>query len=86
MSGMASPFRQAGAERVDPLLVALWIALIIVAMVWIAPFVFIIFTSLKSNATVMGTGAFSPPTSLAWGMEPAGHKTLESCARKYPGS
>ena len=66
MSGVASPFRQAGAERVDPLLVALWIALIIVAMVWIAPFVFIIFTSLKSNATVMGTGAFSPPTSLAW--------------------
>jgi len=66
MSGVASPFRQAGAERVDPLLVALWIALIIVAVVWIAPFIFIIFTSLKSNATVMGTGAFSPPTSLAW--------------------
>ena len=57
MSALASPFRQAGAERVDPLLVALWITLVLVAVIWIAPFVFIIFTALKSNSTVMGTGA-----------------------------
>ena len=66
MSAVASPFRQAGTDRIDPLLVALWVTLIVVAVIWIAPFVFIIFTSLKSNSTVMGTGAFSPPTSLAW--------------------
>jgi raffinose/stachyose/melibiose transport system permease protein len=66
MSAVASPFRQAGTDRIDPLLVALWVTLVVIAVIWIAPFVFIIFTSLKSNSTVMGTGAFSPPTSLAW--------------------
>ena len=40
MSGVASPFRQAGAERVDPLLVALWIALIIVAVVGLLGWLF----------------------------------------------
>jgi raffinose/stachyose/melibiose transport system permease protein len=66
MSAIANPFRQAGTDRVDPLLVALWITLFIIAVIWIAPFVFIIFTSLKSNSTVMGTGAFAPPTEIAW--------------------
>jgi raffinose/stachyose/melibiose transport system permease protein len=66
MSAIASPFRQAGTDRVDPLLVALWITLVVVAVIWIAPFVFIIFTALKSNSTVMGTGAFVPPTEIAW--------------------
>lgn len=50
----------------DPILVILWVALIVVAIVWIAPFVFIVFTSLKANSTVMGSSAFAPPTSLEW--------------------
>jgi raffinose/stachyose/melibiose transport system permease protein len=66
VSAVASPFRQAGTDRIDPLLVALWITLVIIAVIWIAPFVFIVFTSLKSNSTVMGTGAFSPPAEVAW--------------------
>ena len=37
-----------------------------IAVVWIAPFVFIVFTSLKANSTVMGSSAFAPPTSLEW--------------------
>ena len=37
-----------------------------VAVVWIAPFVFIVFTSLKSNADVMATSAFTPPLDPAW--------------------
>jgi raffinose/stachyose/melibiose transport system permease protein len=45
----------------DWVLVGLWIALTAVAIVWIAPFVFIIFTSLKSNAAVMSSNAFAPP-------------------------
>jgi raffinose/stachyose/melibiose transport system permease protein len=53
--------------RRDPLLAALWIALILFAVIWVAPFVFIVFTSLKSNAEVMGSGAFTPPTELATG-------------------
>jgi raffinose/stachyose/melibiose transport system permease protein len=71
MSGLANPFRPAGSDRIDPLLVALWIALIVVAVLWIAPFVFIVFTSLKANATVMGESAFAPPSSLEWRNYPA---------------
>ena len=50
----------------NSILVILWVALIVVAIVWIAPFVFIVFTSLKANSTVMGSSAFAPPTSLEW--------------------
>ena len=52
--------------RRDPVLVALWIALLLVALIWIAPFIFIVFTSLKSNQEVMATSAFSPPAEFAW--------------------
>jgi raffinose/stachyose/melibiose transport system permease protein len=66
MNGFARAFRQPGLDRVDPILVTLWVALIVIAIVWIAPFVFIVFTSLKANSTVMGSSAFAPPTSLEW--------------------
>jgi raffinose/stachyose/melibiose transport system permease protein len=66
MSGFARAFRQQGLDRIDPILVLLWAALIVIAVVWIAPFVFIVFTSLKANSTVMGSSAFAPPTSLEW--------------------
>jgi len=56
------------ANRVprDPVLIGLWIALALVAVIWIAPFVFILFTSLKTNAEVMASSAFAPPTAPAW--------------------
>lgn len=66
MSAYASFFRPAGLDRVDPLLVALWVTLLAIAVIWIAPFVFIVFTSLKANTAVMGESAFAPPTSLDW--------------------
>ncbi|WP_050577459.1 carbohydrate ABC transporter permease [Sinorhizobium arboris] len=53
-------------RRVDPVLVGLWIALVLVALIWLAPFVFMIFTSLKTNEAVMATGAFTPPPEYAW--------------------
>jgi raffinose/stachyose/melibiose transport system permease protein len=53
-------------RRYDPVLVALWIALVAIAAIWIAPFVFILFTSLKSNAEVMVSSAFALPTSVHW--------------------
>jgi ABC-type sugar transport system permease subunit len=59
-------FRQPGLDRIEPVLVFLWLVLIVIAIVWIAPFVFIVFTSLKANSTVMGSSAFAPPTSLEW--------------------
>lgn len=66
MNPFANVFKPAGLDRVDPVLVILWVLLLVVAVLWIAPFVFIVFTSLKANATVMGTSAFAPPTDLEW--------------------
>ncbi|WIJ26386.1 carbohydrate ABC transporter permease [Devosia sp. RR2S18] len=53
-------------KRSDPVLIGLWIALVVVAILWIAPFIFIVFTSLKSAAAVTNTGAFTPPTDPQW--------------------
>ena len=66
MNSFVRAFRQPGLDRIDPILVILWVALIVIAIIWIAPFVFIVFTSLKANSTVMGSSAFAPPTSLEW--------------------
>lgn len=57
-------FRQIGSERIDPLLVGLWVSLVVLGLVWIAPALFIISTSLKSTADVTATGAFSLPTEV----------------------
>lgn len=67
MSALGRAFRQPGLERIDPVLVILWLILVAIAVVWIAPFVFIVFTSFKANSTVMGSSAFAPPASLEWG-------------------
>ncbi|OLP57858.1 ABC transporter permease [Xaviernesmea oryzae] len=66
MTLFSQAFRRVGSAKVDPVLVALWISLILLALIWITPFVFIVFTALKSNATVMGASAFMPPTELAF--------------------
>lgn len=66
MSVFTAPFRVAGSSRVDPMLVALWLALIILAVIWIAPFVFIVFTALKTQAAITGGNAFLPPASPQW--------------------
>ena len=57
-------FRPQGSDRIDPMLVMLWTGLILIALLWVAPIVFIVFTSLKTNADVMNTGAFTPPPEL----------------------
>jgi len=56
----------AGKPKRDPILIALWISLIVVALIWVAPFVFIVFTSLKTKAAVTSTGAFMPPVHFAF--------------------
>ena len=65
MSLWEQAFRPVGSTKRDPVLVALWLSLIVLAVIWITPFVFIVFTSLKSNAAVMGGSAFAPPTEFA---------------------
>lgn len=66
MKMLSAAFRPSGSDRIDPMLVFLWAALAGLAAIWVAPFVFIVFTSLKSSAGVMGTSAFSPPPELDW--------------------
>ena len=51
----------------DWVLVGLWISLVLLALIWLAPFVFMVFTALKSDADINGTAAYAPPTGLAWG-------------------
>ncbi|HZG28624.1 MAG TPA: carbohydrate ABC transporter permease [Ensifer sp.] len=67
MSLLSQAFRPVGSNRVDPMLVALWLALVVLALVWITPFVFIVFTALKSSDAVMNTSAFALPTEPDFG-------------------
>jgi raffinose/stachyose/melibiose transport system permease protein len=55
-----------GKLRRDPILIGLWLALLVFALIWVAPFVFIIFTSLKTKAEVTSSGAFMPPVQFAF--------------------
>jgi raffinose/stachyose/melibiose transport system permease protein len=64
-------FRRMGTDRFDPVLLGLWISLVVLALLWLAPFVFIVLTSLKSNAGVMGGSAFALPEEWAWQNYPA---------------
>ena len=64
MNTNPSPFKQLGSDRVDPVLVTLWVVLIVLAVIWIAPAIFIVSTSLKSTQDVMSSGAFTPPSEV----------------------
>lgn len=66
MSLFEQAFRPVGSTKRDPVLVALWISLIVIAVIWIMPFVFIVFTSLKTTSEVMRSSAFAAPTSPEW--------------------
>jgi raffinose/stachyose/melibiose transport system permease protein len=50
----------------DALTVALWISLFIAVLFWMAPFVFIVFTSLKSRPDLLLGSPFLPPKLLAF--------------------
>lgn len=66
MNAVSAPFRIAGSSRIDPVLVVLWICLIALALAWIVPFAFIIFTALKSQAEIATGNPFLPPLSPNW--------------------
>src|SRR5262249_36797684 len=67
LADCAARTRDVERPRRDWVLVGLWVALVVVALVWLAPFVFIVFTSLKSNAQVMASSAFAPPADPQYG-------------------
>lgn len=61
---LGNAFKPTGTDKIDPLLVVLWLALVAIAALWIAPFIFILFTALKADATVMGQSPFALPTDM----------------------
>ncbi len=58
--------RPFGGRPRDYVRIGLWIALLIAVLVWSIPLVFMIFTSLKSEADIFGTPAFVPPWNPEW--------------------
>jgi raffinose/stachyose/melibiose transport system permease protein len=58
-------FRPVGSNRVDPVLVVLWALLVVLALLWLTPFVFIVMTSVKTIADVAQTSAFALPATPA---------------------
>jgi raffinose/stachyose/melibiose transport system permease protein len=57
--------------------VALWIATLIIVLIWVVPFVFMILTSLKTRADVYGAPAFSLPATIAWSNFPDAIKRVD---------
>jgi raffinose/stachyose/melibiose transport system permease protein len=53
-------------RRIDPLNIGLWLAIALAALIWAVPFVFIVFTSLKTQAAIFETPAFALPPEFAW--------------------
>ena len=65
----ANPRAEGAGRRRPPrdwVLVGLWISLASLAAIWLAPFVFMVFTALKSDADINATAAYAPPTALNW--------------------
>jgi raffinose/stachyose/melibiose transport system permease protein len=50
-------------ERVQPdfIMIGLWLSLLLVAIIWLIPFIFIVFTSLKSQGDLFNNLSFMPP-------------------------
>ncbi|MDF1609348.1 carbohydrate ABC transporter permease [Hoeflea sp. YIM 152468] len=64
MDGMSSSVIP--RKRRDPVLIGLWISLVLVALIWLAPVVFILFTSLKSESEIFSSAAFALPSDFQW--------------------
>jgi raffinose/stachyose/melibiose transport system permease protein len=47
--------------RLDPGYVSLWISLVVVAILWLIPFIFIVFTSFKPQRELISGSPFRPP-------------------------
>jgi raffinose/stachyose/melibiose transport system permease protein len=51
-------------RRTDPVLIALWISLVLVCIIWILPVVFVVFTSLKSSQEIFMGTSYLPPHKI----------------------
>jgi raffinose/stachyose/melibiose transport system permease protein len=57
---------RARSRDADPVKVVLWITLLVIAVIWVAPVLFIALTSMKTRPDLIQTGAFGLPTEIAW--------------------
>jgi len=57
---------RANRLRRDYVGIGLWIALVVSALIWALPFIFMALTSVKSQADVSGTSIWSLPTQWEW--------------------
>ncbi|MEK6312229.1 MAG: hypothetical protein V4755_16155, partial [Curtobacterium sp.] len=54
-------------KRRDWPLIGLWIGLVVAAIIWIVPFVFMFITSVKSQADIANLAPWALPTHWEWG-------------------
>lgn len=58
------------SRRLEARAVWLWVALVVSALLWAMPLIFMLFTSLKSQAEIFSTPAFLPPSDPQWANYP----------------
>lgn len=63
-SGAAKPPRE--NRRIDYPMIGLWVALVLVSLVWFLPFLFMVLTSFKTDEDVTSTAIWELPTTWAW--------------------
>jgi len=62
-------------RRIDPITIALWVSLLVAALFWLIPLLFIIFTSFKTRADLMQGSPFSLPKTFTFANYEAAWKT-----------
>lgn len=65
-ASVRTPVAAAGRKRVDYVGLGLWIALVVSCVLWALPFVFIVLTSLKSQADISSSSIWSLPKTWEW--------------------
>src|SRR6478735_10560104 len=65
---MAAPVAASTSGRCPPYgRIALWFGLVLAAVVWLLPILFVAFTALKSRRELLTGSPFLPPTAPTWG-------------------
>lgn len=53
--------------KIDPITISLWISLVVGALFWLIPFIFIVFTAFKTRGELVRGAAWFAPKDLFWG-------------------
>ena len=69
MSALALPKLQTDRplrRRINIISIAVWVVLAAIAILWLIPFIFMVFTAMKSLPDMYATKAYSPPSTIYW--------------------